>query len=390
MTIIKLNQQSISNLQCPEGRSRISFYHADLPSFYLEVRATSPGQGTFYYQYRDQSGKTRHQKLGRTTEITLSEALKQAKILKAEIALGRNPTKQAVMSYTEFFEQHYLPYVKLRKRSWNRDEELYRLRIRHVFGNKYLDQITRQQIQAFHTALKAGGLAASTCNHHVKLLKYSLNLAISWEMMEGPNPAAKVPLYHEDNKVAHYLNDTELERLLSVLHTDENRTVCRIVLLLLSTGCRLNEVLSAKWEDVDLGKKILKIRAINSKSKRLRSVPLNESAMEVLNQLDTQGKFDYLFVNRQLKKPYITITKVWHRIRQKAGLGHLRLHDTRHIHASWLIDSGRTLYEVQQILGHSDPKVTMRYAHLSTKTLQEASNCASAKIKKAMQPKVDP
>nr|WP_281721133.1 site-specific integrase [Nitrosomonas nitrosa] len=385
MPIVKLSESFVrNNLQCPEGRSRISFYHADLPSFYLEVRATSPGQGTFYYQYRDQSGKTRHQKLGRTTEITLSEALKQAKILKAEIALGRNPTKQVVMSYTEFFEQHYLPYVKLRKRSWNRDEELYRLRIRHVFGNKYLDQITRQQIQAFHTALKAAGLAASTCNHHVKLLKYSLNLAISWEMMEGPNPAAKVPLYHEDNKVAHYLNDAELERLLSVLHSDRNRIVCQIAFLLLSTGCRLNEVLSAKWSDIDLEQKIFLVRATNSKSKRIRAVPLNESAMEVLHQLDTR---EYLFINTQTGKPYTAIAKVWHRIRKKAGLEHLRLHDLRHQYASFLVNSGRTLYEVQQILGHSDSKVTERYSHLSMKILLEASDSASAKIKKAMQPK---
>lgn len=385
MTIIKLNQQFINNnLRCPEGKSRIAYYHSDLKSFYLEVRATSPGQGTFYYQYRDQSGKTRHQKLGRTTEITLSEALKQAKILKAEIALGRNPTKQVVMSYTEFFEQHYLPYVKLRKRSWNRDEELYRLRIRHVFGNKYLDQITRQQIQAFHTALKAAGLAASTCNHHVKLLKYSLNLAISWEMMEGPNPAAKVPLYHEDNKVAHYLNDAELERLLSVLHSDRNRIVCQIAFLLLSTGCRLNEVLSAKWSDIDLEQKIFLVRATNSKSKRIRAVPLNESAMEVLHQLDTR---EYLFINTQTGKPYTAIAKVWHRIRKKAGLEHLRLHDLRHQYASFLVNSGRTLYEVQQILGHSDSKVTERYSHLSMKILLEASDSASAKIKKAMQPK---
>ncbi|MCO6434177.1 site-specific integrase [Nitrosomonas nitrosa] len=385
MTIIKLNQQFINNnLRCPEGKSRIAYYHSDLKSFYLEVRATSPGQGTFYYQYRDQSVKTRHQKLGRTTEITLSEALKQAKILKAEIALGRNPTKQVVMSYTEFFEQHYLPYVKLRKRSWNRDEELYRLRIRHVFGNKYLDQITRQQIQAFHTALKAAGLAASTCNHHVKLLKYSLNLAISWEMMEGPNPAAKVPLYHEDNKVAHYLNDAELERLLSVLHSDRNRIVCQIAFLLLSTGCRLNEVLSAKWSDIDLEQKIFLVRATNSKSKRIRAVPLNESAMEVLHQLDTR---EYLFINTQTGKPYTAIAKVWHRIRKKAGLEHLRLHDLRHQYASFLVNSGRTLYEVQQILGHSDSKVTERYSHLSMKILLEASDSASAKIKKAMQPK---
>ena len=65
MPIVKLTESFIkNNLQCPAGRSRISFYHSDLKSFYLEVRATSPAQGTFYYQFRDREGKTRHQKLG--------------------------------------------------------------------------------------------------------------------------------------------------------------------------------------------------------------------------------------------------------------------------------------------------------------------------------------
>jgi integrase len=156
-----------------------------------------------------------------------------------------------------------------------------------------------------------------------------------------------------------------------MLRTDENRTVCQIALLLLSSGCRLNELLSAKWVDVDLEKKILKIRATNSKSRQLRSVPLNVSAMEVLNQLDTQGKFEYLFINRQTGNPYTTITKVWGRLRKQAGLDHLRIHDLRHQYASFLVNSGRTLYEVQQILGHSDSKVTQRYAHLSTKTCRK-------------------
>jgi integrase len=154
-----------------------------------------------------------------------------------------------------------------------------------------------------------------------------------------------------------------------MLRTDKNRTACQIVLLLLSLGCRLNELLSAKWVDVDLERKILKIRATNSKSRQLRSVPLNESAMEVLNVLDTQGKFEYLFINRQTGNPYTTITKVWGRLRKQSGLDHLRLHDLRHQYASFLVNSGRTLYEVQQIPGHSDSKVTQRYAHLSTKTL---------------------
>lgn len=132
------------------------------------------------------------------------EARKQAKTLKAEIALGSDPraeekARQAVLTFAEFFEQHYLPYVKPRKRSWGRDDELYRLRIKSVFGQKRLNQITRQQIQSFHTSLMNEGLAAATCNHHIKLLKHSFNLAIDWEMMET-NPVSRVPLFHEDNK----------------------------------------------------------------------------------------------------------------------------------------------------------------------------------------------
>jgi site-specific recombinase XerD len=103
-----------------------------------------------------------------------------------------------------------------------------------------------------------------------------------------------------------------------------------------------------------------------------------------LNQLNTKGQFDHVFINQQTCEPYTTISKVWGRIRNKAGLPQLRIHDLRHGFASFLVNNGRTLYEVQQILGHSDPSVTMRYAHLSTKALQAAANSASVAIKGAM------
>ena len=156
----------------------------------------------------------------------------------------------------------------------------------------------------------------------------------------------------------------------------------RIALFLLSTGCRLNEVLSARWEDVDVEKRVLVIRAKNSKSKRIRSVPLNESALDVLVSLGTKDKFEEVFVNHRTGQAYTAITKVWHRIRAKAGLPKLRLHDLRHQYASNLVNGGRTLYEVQMILGHSDPKVTMRYAHLSSKALQEAADTASLPVQR--------
>lgn len=353
------------------------------------MRTPSQNQ-TYYLRFKDDTGKTCHQRIGRTAEVTLAEARRQAKTLKAEIALGRNPKeegkpKQSELTYERFFEDYYVPHKSPHKRSISGDIRIFRLKIHPTLGHKLLHQVTRFEVQALLTSFREK-LAPATCNHILKVIRHSLNLAVEWEFLES-NPAVRIPLFHEDNKVEHYLSDDELERLLTVLRTDENRTASRVFILLLSTGCRLNEMLSAKWADVDLEKKILKIRAINSKSKRLRSVPLNESAIEVLNELDTRGKFEYLFINRKTQKPYTTITKVWQRLRSKAGLNCLTIHMLRHQYASFLVNSGRTLYEVQQILGHSDPKVTMRYAHLSTKTLQEASNCASAKIKKAMQSK---
>ena len=281
-------------------------------------------------------------------------------------------TQKEVLTFAEFFEGHYLPYVKPRKRSWLRDDELYRLRIKEVFGSKRLNQITRQQLQSFHTALLEKGLAHATCDHHLKLLKHAFNLAIDWGLTDS-NPAVRVPMFNRDNKVEHYLDGAQLERLLTVLRDDANRAVCGIALFLLSTGCRLNEALSATWEQVNLQNRVWRIPALNSKSKRIRSVPLNDTAIEILSRLDTVGENGYLFVNKQTGKPYTTIMKVWSRLRSKAELPHLRIHDLRHQFASFLVNGGRTLYEVQTILGHSDSKVTQRYAHLSSRSLQDAA-----------------
>jgi len=89
-------------------------------------------------------------------------------------------------------------------------------------------------------------------------------------------------------------------------------------------------------------------------------------------QLDTEGTLDHLLINTETGKPYTTIMKIWTRPRKKAGLPHLRIHGLRHQYTSFLVNSGRTLYEVQSISGHSDAKVTQRYAHLSAKALQES------------------
>jgi integrase len=173
--------------------------------------------------------------------------------------------------------------------------------------------------------------------------------------------------------------------LLTVLNTDKNHAVCNIILFLLSTGARLSEVLNAKHELIDVERRVWRIPATNSKSGKVRSVPLNDSAIDVLNRQDSKDKSEWVFPSkRNSGLPFTTIQKVWNRLRKAADLEHVRIHDLRHQYASMLVNSGRTLYEAQQILGHSTSKVTERYSHLSTATLQSTSSCAADVIKEAM------
>jgi integrase len=116
----------------------------------------------------------------------------------------------------------------------------------------------------------------------------------------------------------------------------------------------------------------------------MRSVPLNDSAIAVLDQLDTAGRYDHLFINRKTGKPYTTIYKTWEGLRTEVGLPRLRLHDLRHSATSYMAQAGVSLDVIQQVLGHSNPSVTQRYAHLSAETLLDAANCISAVIRGAM------
>jgi len=352
-------------LQCPTGINRQELCDADLPGLYIEVRATAPDQGTYYLRYKDDSKKTCHKRIGSTSDITLADARKQAKIIKGEIASGVDPKgeqKKVMLTYDAFITEHYLPFVTPRLRSWRRLEELYRLRIKKVFGDKKLDVITRQEIQSFHTALLAEGLAPASCDHHIKLLRQSLNLAVEWDMLEK-NPAAKVKLLNIANSVQHDLDDEKLAALLKLLTTPDKgtRPVCQIVLFLLSTGARLNEALQATWSQIDRPNRLWTVPATNSKSKKIRQIPLNQSALDLLDQLDTCDQFDFLFINRQTGKPYTTIMKVWSRLRLKIGMPELRIHDMRHAHAGLLSNAGVGLQSISRILGHANYSTTLRY-----------------------------
>ena len=326
--IIKLTDGVVSKLQCPPDKSRMEWCDTEVRGLYV-LGSSSGSILTFYLRYKDATGKTCHQKIGRTADITLAEARKQAKMLKAEItANGRDPraeekARKAVLTLDELWTDHYLPYATPRKRSFKRDEQIYRLQIQPKFGKVRINQITRQQIQSLMAMHESNGLAAASVDHIGKLCEAMLGLAVQWEMIEK-NPASRIELFNEDNQVEHYLNDEQLQRLVTVLKSYPAKEVALICMFLLATGCRVNEALTAQWSLVDRQNRVWRVSAVNSKSGKSRAVPLSDAALDVLDQIGTEGKYDHVFINPDTEKRYTHIRHTWIRIRNKAGLPWLR------------------------------------------------------------------
>jgi integrase len=154
--------------------------------------------------------------------------------------------------------------------------------------------------------------------------------------------------------------------------------------MLMATTCRLSEILSATWRNCDMDKKILYISSQNSKTKTPRAVPLNDAAMDILKQLHTRGKNDFLFVSPKSKTRYFSVHKAWKKLRIEAGLPKLRLHDLRHFGASELASRGESILVISRLLGHKNVATSERYSHVSNHATKRASDNISTVIQDAL------
>ncbi len=375
-----------SQLAVPEGKARAEFCDTVVRGLLVEVRASAGTVPTYYLRFK-RAGKTAYDRLGTVKDLTLTQARKLATQRKVEHAAEAKVVPQPKPAVSEttldtFWTDHALPYLKLHKRSWQRDEQLYRLRIKPKFGEARLCDITRYQVQQFQTQLAAEDLSPASQDHHIKLFRRLLNLAVEWEFLDK-NVLRGIKLLNVDNQLHDVADDVQLRKLVEVLHTDANRPVCNILLFLLSTGARVSEALKAKWSEVDLDKGVWLIPAANSKSKRGRAVPLNESARLAIDEASQRERFEVVFANPETGKAYTRITRTFYRLRTLAGISKMRIHSCRHQYADRVLQGGGSLYSVQMLLGHADPRVSQRYAKLSMKALQEAANMAALSLPEA-------
>ncbi len=315
--------------------------------------------------------------IGSTDLLTLAQARDMSANYKYQIALGHDPQDlkenlRAIPKLRAFIEEQYLPFIKTYKRSWMGDVGLIKNHINPYFGSLRMDELKKQDVVAFINKRLLTHSPGSV-NRVVILLRYIFNLAIRWETAGiSKNPTAGIPILEENNQKERYLSPEEASKLVSALRSAWNPMLQFIVPMLILTGARKNEVLYARWEDFNLEQRIWRIPI--SKSGKARHVPISDGALLLLETISRTESCPWIFANPKTQAPYTSFYGSWNSARKSVGLSDVRIHDLRHSFASFLVNSGRSLYEVQKILGHAQISTTQRYAHLSNDTLLSAAN----------------
>ncbi|HQS83398.1 MAG: hypothetical protein B7Y25_00060 [Alphaproteobacteria bacterium 16-39-46] len=209
----------------------------------------------------------------------------------------------------------------------------------------------------------------------------ALNLSELWGYRpDHSNPCLHVKKYPE-NKRERFLNADEIERLLTILKREEKEGfypwALHAIRLLLYTGCRLSEILTLTWEEVDLDNQCL--RLLDSKTGK-KIIYLSSTAIELLQAIPKIPENLHVICGGKEGAHLVNIHKAWGRIRKKAHLEDVRLHDLRHTFASVAVSQGLSLPVIGALLGHKHTQTTARYAHLMHQPLFEASEKIAQQI----------
>jgi len=378
MPNVNLSAEFVRNAVCPEGKSKIDYYDNTITGFILECRAS--GGKTFSLRYRDPHGKQCQHKIGDSASISFDKARQAATVLRSRVVLGESPSedrkaKRLIPTLAEFAAERYMPFVRGAKKSFGSDDSYLRNHLLPKFGSLHLDEIKQEAVIEFHHGMRAK-YAPATCNRMVILLRYMMNLASRWKIPGGDvNPTAGVQLFECNNARERFLTAEETQRLRDALETSDNPQLRYIVPLLLLSGARKRELLDAKWEHFDLERRSWRIPT--SKTGKARHVPLSAAMLSVLAQLPRWKDCSFVAPNPKTKQPYVSIFCSWNTARKEAGLPEVRMHDLRHSMASNMVNSGRSIYEVAKVLGHTQLKTSQRYSHLSNETLLAAVDASA-------------
>jgi len=370
-----------------KGEKDTYVWDDELTGFGLKV--TPAGRKVFFIQYRTRGAgaRTRRYTIGNLGPITTDEARTQAKTLLGLAKAGQDPAAERDREKTEktvgevldlFLDEHVTPTCKPRT-----DEEYRRLIKLHVpkdFRNRSMAAVEHHHVAKLHRDMKAKPYPAN------RLLAV-LSKMFNWASKNGhlpkgaDNPCRHVTKYDEVKR-ERYLSSDELAALSSALAaSDESIYVVSAIRLLLFTGARLSEVLTAQWAWVNMETGTIRLPDSKTGAKTLY---LNAPALTVLKSLPRKEKNPFIICGEKEGAHLVNLQKPWRAIRSAAGLNDVRIHDLRHTFASIAAGGNMSLRTIGGLLGHSQTQTTDRYAHLASDPMREASNVVAKRIERAM------
>lgn len=346
----------------------------------FKVQVTKSGRKTFYLRYTFRRSK-RAARIGEFPAMNVADARKKALAMRALLDSGQDPQAErdemaAMPTFREFSQNQYLPHAFQTKRSAKGDEGMLRVHVWPRFGSRKLHEIETHEIQVYLNEM-ARKRSKATANRHHSLIARMFKLAVIWRVVER-SPCGGLVKFREDKRAERFLSPAEIGRFVASLEQDENPVIASALKLLLLTGLRRNEVIKARWDQVDLDAKLLYLP--KTKAGKPRYAVLNSVAYELVKGLPSRGKSPWLFPARSGDRPIENPKSTLLRVLERAAIDPMRTHDLRHSFASTAINAGATLAEVQGLLGHSSSAMTERYAHLAQDNVRRASEVVASVV----------
>ena len=365
----KLTKRAVDALK-PNGKDAV-YWDSELTGFGLRVRKS--GRKHYVVQTR-LNGRLRWFTIGQHGPFTPDGARTEALQILASAKKGIDPatvraTSSAAPVMADLGKRFLEEYVATHCKPTTCEEYARRIRlyINPMIGPVKVAAVARKDITKLHHAMRDKPYQA---NRTLAVLSKMFTLAEVWGWRaDGSNPCRHVQVYKEFPR-ERFLSPEETVRLGAVLREAEAEMPSAVAAfrLLLLTGCRLSEIKTLRWEYV----KAECIELRDSKTGR-RTVPLGPEARAVLDGLPREAGNPWVIAGKLPGSHLTDLQRPWRRIRKRAGLEDVRIHDLRHSFASRALALGESLTMIGKLLGHTQVQTTARYAHLARDSMQSAA-----------------
>ena len=341
---------------------------------------------------------------------TPETARREAQRLLGIVAAGDDPAEardaaKADLTVSEMCDLYVAEGCTLKKPSTiANDRGRIERHIKPLIGKKFCRHVTKADVERMRDRIAAGKTAADiktgmygraivtggqgTANKAFSLLGAIFTFAID-RGLRTDNPAHGVKAF-PSKRYERFLTSAELARLGDVLSEAEregvNSSAVNAIRLLIMTGCRKSEILSLRWQDVDFERSCFRLPDSKTGAK---TVPVGAPVLKLIEGLPKAQDNEFVLPGANDGTHLVGLPKVWRQLRERAGLGDVRLHDLRHSFASVGAAGGDSLYMIGKLLGHRQSGTTARYAHLADDPLKAAADRISQVIDTAMKGNIE-